>query len=341
MTSAAVVRGPKVRSVRRAARKSPAEVRAGLVGPVNSIPVTFTREGELDWDGIANMVELGFAGPRGEQTATMLTVGDSQLMFMSDEEVAQLHRFVAQRVRGRGVLIGATGRWWTPKVNQFAELCRDCGVDVLMALPNEHAAQDAVGVEGFYRGIAAVMPTMIVGVPPQIVLERLSNEPNVCCFKEDGSAEYALHAIMRFGARYTVVTGGCHWRFLAQYPYGVRAYMDWLAPLAPHRSAQFWRLVEAGDVIGMGRFVVEVELPISTFAGNELFGCYRLSDTGSFPGGWQSVWRAALEVNGIAQRYRRAPLPAAGDRDLASLRPLLRKLDLLRRGKEPARRARQ
>ena len=37
--------------------KSPDEVRALLEGPVCSIPTPFKADGELDWDGVANIIE--------------------------------------------------------------------------------------------------------------------------------------------------------------------------------------------------------------------------------------------------------------------------------------------
>ncbi len=320
---------PRKRLSKPLARRSPQEIRQGLLGPVNSIPTTFTPKGDLDWDGIAAMVERGFAGPRAENTVTMLTAGDSQLLFLSDEEVGHLTRFVAQRVNGRGILIGATGRWWVPKAVQFAREARDWGVDILMALPNDQAAQDAVGVEGFYRAIAAVMPTMIVGIPPVRVLERLHDVQAICAFKEDGSTEYALNAATRFGERYAIITGGVLWRYLAQQPYGVKAYMDWLAPLAPSLSARFYAASSSGDVPAMAKFIRDVEMPFQDLAGNEFFGGLSSTGVSSFTGGWQGLWRAALEVNGIAKRYRRAPLPAASDQELAALRHAMAQLNML------------
>ena len=50
---------------------------------------------------------------------------------------------------------------------------------------------------------------------------------------------------------------------------------------------------------------------------------------GSFPGGWQSLWRACLELNGIASRHLRLPHTSADESDLERVKPELERLGLL------------
>ena len=62
------------------ARKSPDEIRTLLEGPVTSIPTSFLANGDIDWDGVANIIEVGLKGGSG---VILLTVGDSQLLCLS------------------------------------------------------------------------------------------------------------------------------------------------------------------------------------------------------------------------------------------------------------------
>ena len=87
--------------------KTPDEIKAQLAGPVNSIPTTFLPDGQIDWQGIGHIIDIGIAGG---SNVSLLTYGDSQFDFLSDEEVAQLTRFLIDRVDHRALTVAATRR---------------------------------------------------------------------------------------------------------------------------------------------------------------------------------------------------------------------------------------
>src|SRR5215218_2300040 len=111
-------------------------LRARMKGPGNSIYTTFTREGELDWPGIRAMIEAGISS--GSEIS-LLTFGDSQLDFLSDQEVAELTRIMVEQAAGRALTVAATKRWSQRQTLEFARYCKDLGVDMLMMLPSDHA----------------------------------------------------------------------------------------------------------------------------------------------------------------------------------------------------------
>ena len=304
--------------------KTPDDVRRLLHGRVNSIPTPFLADGEIDWDGVANIIETGIAA--GSNVA-LLTAGDSQYSFLTEKEIARLTRFVIQRVAGRVLTVAATGAWATRQAVQFAGLCRDAGADVLMSLPPQQI-NDAKGLAGHYRAIAQVVPVMIVGCPPHAMLDRLLDEPGICCFKEDGSEAYAIHTIQKYGAHWKIMTGGSLWRHLSQWPFGCRAFMDWSASFAPHVGESFLEALRVNDPAAAAEVVRAVETPLFSLAG---IGVPSAGGPG-FPGGWQALWRAALELTGIASRYLRPPQVSASDEDLERIRPTLSELGLLRSG---------
>lgn len=302
--------------------KEPSEIKALLEGPVNSIPTSFLRDGGIDWNGVANIIETGIAGGSG---VSLLTAGDSQLLSLSDSEVAELTRFHSEKVAGRALTVAATGLWWTGKCVEFARHCRDLGVDVLMTLPPSSATEPD-GLVAHYKAIADVMPVMLVGYPSHAVLDRLIGAPNICCFKEDGTEAYSIITIPKYAEHWKFMTGGCLWRHLIQWPYGCRSFMAWSSCFAPQVSDRYWRLAQANDMQAAGQLVQKVEFPLFDLCGQQPGGA--LTGGGSFPSFWQGLWRAALELRGIASRYLRPPMLSATDADMENLRQKLAALGL-------------
>jgi 5-dehydro-4-deoxyglucarate dehydratase len=292
-------------------RNRPAEIRAQLIGPVNSIPTPFLAGGAIDREGFRSIIETGIAGGSG---ISLLTPGDSQFDFLTDEEVAELTRLLVEQVRGRALTVAATRRWWTGQAVEFARFCRDLGVDVLMVLPPDPSPPR--GRIDHYRAVAAVMPVMLVGFPGYDILDGLLDVPNICCFKEDGTLEYAIRTLRRYGERWRIMTGGSLWRHYAEWPYDCRAFMCCYSSFAPSVAQRYWSAVQNGDETRARELLTRVDGPFFDLHG-------------TFPGGIQAVWRGALELNGIASRYLRPPMISASDVDLERLRGELATLGLL------------
>jgi len=291
-------------------RASVAELRARIEGPVNSIPTPFDKEGGIDWDGVASIVEHGISG--GSRVA-LLTYGDSQFDFLDDDEVGRLTRFVVERVNRRAVMVAATRRWPDQKAMEFGRYCRDVGADVLMVLPSDFAGP--AGRIEQYRAVAREIPVMLVGCPSYDILDELVDVPGICCFKEDGTESYAAETIRRYADHWTFVTGGQLWRNYTQWPFGCRAYFCWLAALVPKLSQEYWAAVQRTDAAAAGRIIREIEAPFFALAS-------------SIRGGWFALWRAALELNGVCSRYLRAPLLSATDQEMDRIREQVRKLGI-------------
>ena len=292
--------------------KTPDEINAQLAGPVNSIPTTFLPDGQLDWEGIGNTIDTGISGG---SAVSLLTYGDSQYDFLSDEEVAQLTRFLVDRVNHRVLTVAATRRWPDAKAVQFAEYCRDLGADVLMVLPSDHAPPK--GKIAHYRKIAAVMPLMLVGYPDYEILDALLDVPNICTFKEDGSLEYAKATIRRYGDRWKFMTGGGLWRNYTQWPFGVSAFFCYPSSFAPHVAQRYWQAFQAGDAKTAGTIITQIEDPFWGISAD-------------VAGGGQAVWRTALELNGIASRHLRTPAISATDEEVEKIGAVLQAIGLIK-----------
>ena len=108
------------------------EVRALLDGPVNSLPTIFTESGEIDWDGTRAVIDKSL---EGNCNVIMLTWGDSLISLLTDDEVAELHRVVAEHVNGRALTIACDNQWGLNKAVEFGRYVRGLGFDLYMVRP--------------------------------------------------------------------------------------------------------------------------------------------------------------------------------------------------------------
>jgi dihydrodipicolinate synthase/N-acetylneuraminate lyase len=288
------------------------ELRDRVKGPVNSIYTTFTSEGELDWPGIRAMVEMGIAGGSG---VSLLTFGDSQLDFLTDQEVAELTRVVVEQTAGRALTVAATKRWSQRLTLDFAVYCRELGVDLLMMLPSDHAFSSE-GKIAWYRAAAKIIPVMLVGFPTFDILDGVRDDPRICSFKEDGTLDYSLNLMIRYPGQWAYMTGGMYRRHLAQWPYGCQAFFSWATGFAPAIAQRYWDAVQANELETAARVVTDIEAPY-----------FQLIER--FPEKFQDVQRGALALNRMTQRYLRAPRRSLTDADMEELASVLKPLGLL------------
>jgi 5-dehydro-4-deoxyglucarate dehydratase len=291
------------------------ELQARVQGPVNSVYTTFTREGELDWPGIRAMIEAGISS--GSEIS-LLTFGDSQLDFLSDQEVAELTRVIVEQTAGRALTVAATKRWSQRQTLEFARYCKNLGVDMLMMLPSDHAFSSAGKID-WYKAAAREIPVMLVGFPTFEILDAVSDEPRICAFKEDGTLDYSLGMMIRYPGQWAYITGGMYRRHLAQWPYGCKAFFSWASTIAPAVAQRYWTAVQANDIANAADVIANIEAPY-----------FRLMDR--YHERFQDVHRGALELNGIAQRYLRAPRVSLTDREMEELAADLKPLGLLSGG---------
>ena len=109
-------------------RITPAEFNKLLTGPILSIPTVYTRERKLDRDGVRNMVELA---SRAGVKVYSLTAGNSQYDRLTYEEIKELTRIAVEAAAGKGILIAATGAWWTGQAVDYARFAESIGADAL------------------------------------------------------------------------------------------------------------------------------------------------------------------------------------------------------------------
>ena len=112
------------------------------------------------------------------------------------------------------------------------------------------------------------------------------------------------------------MTGGGLWRNYAQWPWRQESFFCFFSCFAPHLAERYWQAVQNLDVAAAGEIIRDIEYPFKYLAN-------------TVSGGFQSLWRATLELNGVAARYLRLPLDSATDEEVERLKEPLDKLGLI------------
>ena len=219
----------------------PPEVRAALSGPWPSISTPFTRQGVIDFDALYNY--LDFLIEEGKAKAVVLTWGDSLYSLLTDDEIAQVTKVVAQHVNRRAYVVAADNQWWAGKTVAFGKYCVEVGADALMVLPPDWAASTTIdSLVAHYAAIAKHIRVMMVtnylqprGIPFSLELvERLCREvPGVVAMKEDMTGEFARKACLVAQEHWAISAGGQKQDHMNMFPYGADGYLSTFIQFEP------------------------------------------------------------------------------------------------------------
>jgi 4-hydroxy-tetrahydrodipicolinate synthase len=290
------------------------EIRARLSGPVASIRTIFHPDGQIDWTGIRRQVDFVI---EGGSRAVVLTYGDSLFTLLSDAEVAELTRVTAAQARGRAIVVAADRNWHTAQTVEFARFAAEAGADILMTMPPDWSASCTTEtLVRHYAAVAEQMPVMVVtnvliarGLYAALeIVERVRDTvPNVIAVKDDWNEEFGRRLSQSVHGRWAVIAGGQKQHHLNAYPYGCDAYLSTFMAFKPEIAREYWSAVQQGRVSEAARIVREVDVP--------LFDMLI-----ALPGGFDAGIHGAMELFGVAQRWRRAPYYNLNDTEMEELR---------------------
>jgi len=295
------------------------EIREALTCPIASVNTPFTRDGAVDFDGLRNFID--FVVEAGTRTV-LLTYGDSLYTVLTDQEVADVTRTVVEHTAGRAMVVAADRAWGTPKTVEFAKYCRQLGADVLMVLPPDWAfscTRDTF-IE-HYAAVAQHMPVMVVtsvfSSRQQVgldVLRRLMDTvEGVVAVKDDVCNEFGRKMALICHQQCAVFSGGQKQNHMNLLPYGCDGYMSVFIKSMPQVAHAYWNAVKEGNLHRAVEIIAKYDMPYFDFIG-ELTGGF---DTGE---------HAALEIFGIAGRWRRKPYASASDEEMERLRDFFESL---------------
>ena len=292
--------------------KDPQLIRERLRGPINTLPTIFTKEGEIDHEGMRNVIDRSI---EGGTEVTMLTGGSSMLTLLSDAEIAQIHRTLIDHVGGRTLTVACGHPRGLNHVREFACYVRELGFDLCMATPADWARGTPETLAEFYRALADEMRLMLVGNVPIRTCELIEDHPNILAFKDDYALDYAHEVLLRWGDRWAMMGGGGMKRHHLLWPHGnCRGWLDIFIQWCPRPPQAYWEALQRGDTAAAWSVVMDYEVPVWDFT-------RRI--------GLQGMKHAFLEVYGIAPRWLRSPAPYATDEQLEQVREFVRDLGLL------------
>lgn len=288
------------------ATATPSEFQQRLTGPICSVPTPYREDFSIDFAAIKRIVECGLAS--GVHVFAM-TAGNSQYDRLTYPEIKELTAAIVKAVKGRGMVIAATGAWWTGQCVDYARYAESIGADALQVLHPPFGTDDTLFEH--YRKIAAATRAGLVlhGQVPLPLLKRLLTIDQVAAYKEEYPPMYSVEVFSLYKDRLNIFAGGQKSRYLMFEPYGMKAYYSTFSTFAPRVPQSFWQACQKGERAAALAIVEKQDVPFfSRF---------------SF-----SYWRATLEIFGMAERYLRPPEPTFTAAQVAELRPFFKSLGL-------------
>jgi dihydrodipicolinate synthase/N-acetylneuraminate lyase len=289
------------------------EVRAHLTGPIGSIHTPFTRDGDVDYEGIRREIDAIVAG--GGRTV-LLTAGDSHYLCLSDEEIGRITQVTCQHTARRAMVVAAD-RWHsTGRAVAFARFAGEAGADVVMCLPPSWAGScTPETLADHYAAVAQALPVMIVtglflqhsaAFGLETVARALDRSERIVAIKDDVCGDFARRLCLLAHSRCAMFAGGQKVNHLNMWPYGCDGYMSTFLMLNPGITHRYWNAIERSDLESARTVVRDYDMPL-----------FDVLET--FTGGWNAALHGALELFGLAGRWRRRPYYTLNDEEMERL----------------------
>ncbi|MBI3987926.1 MAG: dihydrodipicolinate synthase family protein [Lentisphaerae bacterium] len=289
------------------------ELKHAFTGPIPTLNIPFTRDGAIDYNGLNGFIDFLVAA---RSRAIVLTLGDSLLTLLTDQEVAEVTKAVVDMTAGRAVVVAADKPWPTAKAGEFARYAREVGADAVMTLPADWAAScTAEGYVAHYAAAARHLPVMLVTgvlIPRgmhfalEVIRRTLEQVPGVFCVKDDFCGEFAQRMTVLVKDRWAVWSGGLKQNHLNLWPYGCHGYLSTFLKFKPEVAWTYWRAIERRETAAAVAVLTRHEIPLFDFISG-------------LPGNFSAGIHGALELFGVAPRWRRAPYHSLTDAELDRL----------------------
>jgi 4-hydroxy-tetrahydrodipicolinate synthase len=296
------------------------QIREALTGPITSIRPPFHRDGTVDADGLCNAIDFNIAAG---SKAMLLTAGDSHLISISDQEIADVSRLVVEHTAGRALVVTADRHFSTSQAALFAEYARDIGSDIHMVLPPDWGAScTPETLRDHFARIADIIPVMLVTnifVPRgeafglQTVDRVFDTVENVVAIKDDMLGPFARKMTLAVRDRWAVFSGGQKQNHLDLHPYGCHGFMSTFMSFKPDITHRYWSAIQTNNLAEAATVIQKFDHPF--------FDLLKAS-----PGGFDAAIHGVMEIFGIYPRWRPLPYYSLSDSELAILTDNLRAL---------------
>ncbi|MCL5072156.1 MAG: dihydrodipicolinate synthase family protein [Actinobacteria bacterium] len=298
------------------------EVKEALRGPIGSVSTPFNKDNTIDYKGLKNCVDYLVESKSG---TVLLTVGDSLYTILTEAEIAEVTKVVVEQTAGRAMVVAACGIWPTCQAVEFAKYCRQIGTDVLMTLPPDWiCASSAQNLIKHYESVAKEMPVMLVtalgsrAIPEETIKVLLDKKNSgIVAIKDDTFGVYAKRIASLVDGRWPFLCGGCMFNYLDVMHYGSDGYLSLFMAYKNNIDHEFWEAVKSRNFKKATSIINKYEFPLA-------FDLPKQFGTDS-----DALIHAALEIFGIAQRWRREPYYSLNEEQMELLEDFYKKNSLL------------
>lgn len=291
-----------------------------LTGPISSISTPFDRDGAIDLGALRRCVDFAVETARSE--TLLLTFGDSLYSVLTDQEIAEVTRIVVEQNAGRKLVVAA-GSWWTGEAVRFAEYCQTLGVDVFMPLPPNWAGScTEQTLVDYFETIARTIPVMVVtaigpgvSVPLGTIKTLLARKTGVVAIKDDICGPYGRRLASLTSGQWAFLSGGRKENHLDALPYGAHAYLSLYMRFRPEIAHRYWAAIQGNNLPEAVAIVNRYDISFMDFCATH--GLH-----------FDAVVHGAMELAGLAGRWRRAPYSSLTDAQLDQLEAFFTSLGL-------------
>jgi len=215
--------------------------------------VTPFKNGEIDWEALAGLVEFQLANG-ADALVPCGSTGESATL--GHDEHREVVRFVVERTRGRVPVIAGTGSNSTLEAIRLTREAKEAGASGALLISPYYNKPTQEGLYQHYSRVASEvdLPQILYNIPGRTAcrieiptFERLAKIPNIVGVKEaTGSMDFIVDLFSALGDRLAVYSGDDALTFSIM-ALGGKGAISAVANVAPARMSALVKACEAGN----------------------------------------------------------------------------------------------
>ncbi len=289
------------------------EAKEMFSGPIPSIRTPFLEGGEIDFDGLRNVV---YSCMSNGARVVMLTAGDSHWACMSDQEIETVTRVVCDQAKGRAAVIAADRYLDTGRATVFAQMLRDMGAATVMTMPPDWGSScTPQTLAEHYAAVAEVLPVTLVTnvfIPRglafglETVDRALAASNQIVAIKDDMCGAFGQRLCLAHADTVAIFAGGQKINHFSLWSFGAHGYLSTFLTLCPGVAHKYWSAAKQNDRHGALAIIRDIDVPW-------------FDHVMSYQGGFDSAMHGTMELTGLCGRWRRPPYYSLSDAEIERL----------------------
>ena len=304
------------------------KLQQNIIGPVVPLNIPFKDDYEIDFPALEKYVDFL---ARKKVHTIILTYGSSEYANLSDDEIYEITKVVAEVNAGRSIFVSATKAWSVKKSLEYIDFSKKCGAHSVKIQPSYSGFIGKLDQDNLYEYFKLInaktsLPLWAYTIPqagkhPGMTSDtwrRIAQEcTNVYAMKTDGDMMYGMYSLIQASKdRAMMVSGGQMKSMIYGWPLGAKAYLCPIAFFMPEISLLFTELMTKGDVDKAIKIIHDFEDTVIAL-------CSEID--------WLALAKGILHVAGFFNTPKtRLPLKTADRNQLVKINELYIKLSELK-----------